>query len=192
VFAQVRFRVGGGALPLSLSPAGAVRVDGAQAIAAEIDRWVPVLSPGEDRRRLALAIAEWVRAYVRQGGDLREAAMALHDLLVRVDPRHASAMVTLGGLYDRLGDPASAIAWTRRALELEPDRPAALLNLALYLARDPASQREALALCEYAVELRPWRRDGWQRLADVREAAGDAEGAAAARAQADAVGERTP
>jgi cytochrome c-type biogenesis protein CcmH/NrfG len=43
------------------------------------------------------------------------------------------------------------------------------------------------------VALRPWKGDGWARLAEVRAAAGDAEGAARARARAEAaVGPRTP
>lgn len=185
VYAQVRFPVGHGHLPLSIAPPPPGRIEAADAIAAEIDRWLPELVLAEDRRRLAVAIAEWSRAYVRQGGDVHQAARALEDLLARVDPGHGSAMVTLGGLYDRMGDGAAAIAWTRRSLEREPDRPAALLNLALYLSRDPAGWGEALALCERAIELRPWRKDGWLRLADVLAAQGQQAAAAAARAEAE-------
>ncbi len=185
VYVQVDFRVGAGRLPLSVAPSGGPRVDSAAAIASEIDRWLPELELVDDRRRLAVAIAEWARGYVRQGGDVREAALALEDTLARLDADHGSAMVTLGGLHDRMGDRAAAIAWTRRSLELEPDRPAALLNLALYLSREPAGWGEAIALCQRAIELRPWRRDGWLRLADVLAAQGQHDAAAAARGEAE-------
>jgi tetratricopeptide (TPR) repeat protein len=152
----------------------------------EVAQWLPRLPTTEDRRRLAVALANWARAHVQHGGSIAAAGAALELSLTEVDEHHASALVTLAALRDRVGDHAGAIVLTRRALALEPGRHAALTNLALYLAREPASMAEALEAAERAVALRPWKADGWARLAAVRTAAGDAEGAAQARAHAEA------
>jgi predicted Zn-dependent protease len=128
-------------------------------------------------------------------GDIMRAGAALELSLEHVDPEHASGMVTLAALRDRIGDTAGAIALTRRALELEPDRPIALGNLALYLGRDPATRAEALVLAERAARLRPWRADAWEGLARLRAAVGDVEGAAQARREAESrtdLGARQP
>ena len=176
-----------GRLPLRVAGPGA---PSSRSIAQEVERWLPRLASREDRRRLAIAIASWARAVVRMRGDVGLAGAALELSLEHVDPEHASGMVTLAALRDRVGDTAGAVALTRRALELEPDRPVALSNLALYLGRDPATRDEALALAERAVALRPWRADAWEGLARLRAATGDSEGAAqassAARAAASA------
>jgi len=191
VFATVRFAGPFAILPLAIDPRGA-QVPPAPAMRAQIDAWLPWLPTAEDRRRLAVAIAEWVRGHVRRGGDIGEAAAALQSTLTDIDPAHVGSMVTLGGLLDRLGDPDSAIEWTRRALAIEPTRQVALLNLALYLARDPPSDpelrraalAEARALAERAASLRPWRPETWMRLAEVRAVAGDTAGAALAKERA--------
>lgn len=189
VFATVRFAGTPSALPLSMTAAGA---DG-PGVAAQIAAWLPGLRTSDDRHRLAVAVAEWARGHIRRGGDLGEAIAALQTNLVDVDPDHVSSMVTLGSAFDRAGDQESAIDWTRRALEREPTRQAALLNLALYLARpmpqlDPTAQRErwgeAEALAQRACDLRPWKPETWQRLAEVRAAAGDAAGADEAHGRA--------
>ncbi len=186
VFAAVRFDGAFAGLPLAIADTSP------PAITEQIAAWLPRLPCAEDRRRLAVAVAEWARGHVRRGGDLGEAVAALQTTLVDVDPGHPGSMITLGGLFDRMGDPASAIEWTRRGLAADPTRQVALLNLALYLARDPdadargrsAALAEATALAERAVALRPWRAEAWMRLAEVRAAAGDVAGASAAQAQA--------
>lgn len=193
VFAAVRFDGEFAALPLAIDATAWSRGPTRwPSVAEQITAWLPRLPCAEDRRRLAVAIAEWARGHVRRGGDLGEAVAALQTTLVDVDPGHPGSMITLGGLFDRMGDPASAIEWTRRGLAADPTRQVALLNLALYLARDPdadprgraAALAEATALAERAVALRPWRPEAWMRLAEVRAAAGDVAGASAAQARA--------
>jgi tetratricopeptide (TPR) repeat protein len=184
LFAAVPWWSEHGRLPLGVAGAGAAV---GVAPKVEVEAWRSRLPTAEDRRRLAVALAHWARARVQRGGSIAEAGAALELSLTEVDERHASALVTLAALRDRVGDSAGAIALTRRALELEPGRHAALTNLALYLARDPATVAEALDVAERAVALRPWKADGWARLAQVRAAAGDAQGASEARAHAAAV-----
>lgn len=189
VFAKVRFAGVPTAMPLSMTtPSGELPT-----IAEQIAIWLPRLPTDDDRQRLAVAIAQWARGHIRRGGDLGEAIAGLQSLLTEVDPEHVSSMVTLGSAFDRMGDEASAIEWTRRAVLREPTRQAALLNLALYLARpvpgiDPIAQQQRLAeaeeFAERACALRPWEPEPWQRLAEVRAAAGDADGAEVARAHA--------
>lgn len=183
LFSRVRWWSAHGRLPLAVAGPGAP-TEGVVP-PAEVARWLSRLPAAEDRRRLAVALANWARAQTQHGGSIAAAAAALELSLTAVDERHTSAMVTLAALHDRAGDRAGAIALTRRALELEPGRHAALTNLALYLARDPATLPDALDAAEQAVALRPWKADGWARLAEVRAAAGDAEGAAQARARAE-------
>lgn len=154
---------------------------------AEVDRWLPRLPSRVDKQRLAIALAQRARGLVKVEGDVATAGRTLEVLLERVTEEHPSALVTLAALRDRVGDRSGAIALTRRALQLQPGRSVALTNLALYLARDPASADEARALAERAAALRPWRRDVWERLAQVRTMTGDADGAAAARARAEQI-----
>lgn len=202
VFAAVRFDGEFTALPLAIDAKGAPAPDdaGRPSIAEQIATWLPRLPCAEDRRRLAVAIAEWARGHVRRGGDLGEAVAALQTTLVDIDPGHPGSMITLGGLFDRMGDPMSAIEWTRRGLAADPTRQVALLNLALYLARDAdadprgrsAALAEATALAERAAALRPWRPEVWTRLAEVRAAAGDVAGATEAQARAEDAARRDP
>ncbi len=187
LFAAVPWWSDHGRLPLAVAGPGAEAL-GTVVPAAEVAAWRERLPTPEDRHRLAVALASWARAQVQLRGAIGAAGAALELSLTEVDDRHASALVTLAALRDRVGDHAGAIALTRRALELEPGRHAALTNLALYLARDLASRDEALDAAERAVALRPWKADGWLRLAEVRAAAGDAQGASEARARAAAVG----
>jgi hypothetical protein len=191
-----------GGLPLRLIGPGVQRTATAGALRsraeleAEIERWLPRLPTAVDRRRLAGAVGARARGFVRGGGrpdgaevEPPAAAQArarewLELALARLDGRSAANLVALAALHDRAGDRARAIALTRRALELEPDRHAALLNLALYLSRDPSSRGEAIALARRAVHLRPWRGDGWQRWAQTLEAAGESATAGEIRREA--------
>jgi hypothetical protein len=172
-----------GRLPLGVAGVGA---SPRRSIADEVEAWLDRLPSREDRRRLGIAIASWARGVARARGAIAAAGAAIELSLDRVDPEHASALVTLAALRDRVGDTQGAIVLTRRALELEPDRMVALSNLALYLGRDPATRAEAIELAERAVALRPWRADAWDGLARLRAAAGDVEGAANARRSAEA------
>lgn len=198
VFATVAFDGPFAALPLAIQRSVAAPDGATPDVLGQLARWSSRLPSAEDRRRLAVAIAEWARGHVRRGGELGEAVAALQSVLTEVDPDHVGSMITLGGLFDRMGDVPSAIDWTRRALAADPTRQVTLLNLALYLSRDAgadpvhASARadalaEARALAERAVALRPWRPEPWMRLGDVRAASGDRVGAEQARERARAL-----
>jgi hypothetical protein len=162
-------------LPVSESPS------------ATIVRWQPWLRSREDRKRLVTAMSNEGRARLRATQDLRGATAWLAAAIEQVSDEDPAALVALGALRDRAGDRESAIVLTRRALELEPDRPAALVNLALYLGRDRETLPEAIALAERAVALRPWRSDGWVQLAALYEVQGDHAAAQRARHEADAL-----
>lgn len=184
VMARVRFWSDRGAVPLAIGASSGeptaipFRPDPVDSIA----HWLPRLPTDLDRRRLAIALAQQARGRIKVEGDA-VGAMRILELVVQ-QVEYPSALVALAALRDRFGDAPAAIALTRRALELEPGRSVALTNLALYLARDPSTRAEALALAERAAALRPWRSDVWERLADVRMANGDAQGAQDARERA--------
>lgn len=184
IFAPVRFWSDAGELPLRIAdPAGSV--PRSRSVPDVVEGWLLRLPTAEDRRRLGVALADLARAHVRIDGDLPRATALLQLSLSQVDPEHASALVTLGALLRRAGAREDAIVLTREALAIEPGRSVALTNLALFLSEEPEGHAEALALAERAAALRPWRADVWARLAEVRTRAGDAEGAAAARARAE-------
>lgn len=185
VFAEVPWWSPHLRLPLRLSTAPTHAAD----VPAQVDAWLGRLPTAEDRKRLGVALASDARGRMRAERDVARAIAILQLSLSRVDSEHASALVALGAVLHGVGQRDEAIALTRRALQIEPARSVALTNLAMYLSTDPATLAEALALAERAAALRPWRRDVWARLAQVRTAAGDDAGAAAAAARAR---ERTP
>jgi hypothetical protein len=150
-----------------------------------IEHWDARLPSAEDRLRLAWGLANDARARVRVYQDAAGALRLLQATTQRVSERAPGPWVALGSLQDRFGDRDAAIASTRRALELQPGRAAALENLALYLARDGTTLAEAEDIARYAVALRPERAKGWVRLAAVLQAKGDTEGSAEARRHAD-------
>jgi hypothetical protein len=168
LFAAVPMWPEHGRIPLAVAGPGARELAARRPLDEEVVRWLIRLPTAEDRHRLAVTLADLARGRVRATGDVFGAVEILQLSLDHVDPLHASAMVTLGSLLDRLGATPDAIAWTRRALELDSDRHTALLNLSLYLSRDPATVPEALALAERAVALRPWKEDAHQRVEELR------------------------
>ena len=186
VMARVRFWSDRGAVPLAIGASSGeptaipIRPDAVESI----EHWIPRLPTQLDRRRLAIALAQQARGRVKVEGDAAGAMRILELVVQQVTDAYPSALVTLAALRDRFGDTPAAIVLTRRALELEPGRSVALTNLALYLSRDPSTRAEALVLAERAAALRPWRRDVWERLAEVRMANGDAQGAQDARERA--------
>lgn len=153
-------------------------------VSTTIEHWRVRAPAAEDARRLAWALANEARGRVRAYRDERGAKETLEMIAADVTDREAGTWVTLGALRDRFGQTALAIEATRRALELEPGRPRALTNLALYLSRDRTTLEEARDVAEYAIALRP--RDGraWIRLSSIRELQGDVEGADQARRRA--------
>lgn len=182
IMARVRFWSDLGAVPLAI--AGSDEVPRRPSVSDEIAHWLPRLPSSLDRRRLAIALSQRARGLARVEGDGAGAVAMLEASVRYVSDEHASTWVTLAALRDRMGDRAGAVALTRRALALEPTRSVALTNLALYLARSPATHAEALTLAARAVQLRPWRKDVWERLAQVRALMGDDPGAAEARDRA--------
>lgn len=166
-------------------PQGAPDLPEPESPAATIVRWQSRLTSREDRRRLVLAMSNEGQGLLRVRQDLRGATAWLAAAIEQVSDEEPGALVSLGALRDRAGDREGAIALTRRALELDPDRAVALKNLALYLGRDRETLPEAIALAERAVGLRPWRADGWILLSALYEADGDEAAAARARHEAD-------
>ncbi len=106
---------------------------------------------------------------------------------VRAAPDDPSGWFLLGNLYYDAGDEVGAERSYRKAIELDPENPEALNNLAwLYVtARTPALDRpeRALALAELAVRLRraPHLLD---TLAEARYRVHDLDGAVAATQEA--------
>jgi tetratricopeptide (TPR) repeat protein len=69
-------------------------------------------------------------------GDLAAASRGFEQVLAR-EPNNLGALGNLGVVYSRSGQPVKAIAMYRRALQIAPDHPGLLLNLALaYLKLD--------------------------------------------------------
>ncbi len=188
IFAGVPWWSDRGLLPLRVaghSPQQQAALPEAADVDTLLAYWDPRLIAPEDRSRLGWAMANDARARLRVYQDERGALRILQAVTQRVTEHDAGPWVALGALQDRFGDRRGAIASTRRALELQPGRAAALENLALYLARDRATLQEAEALARRAVSLRPGRSKGWLRLAAVLQAKGDDTGAAQARQHAD-------
>lgn len=168
---------GAGALPLGRT---AGEPEAVSVRAHELlDRFAVDVRGEDDERRLARTIAGDIRSRLLVFGFSPErvdsSIHAYRFILAEIDPGHASSMVALGALYDRSGSAADAIAWTRRALELEPHRVTALSNLALYLSRTSAGLEEARELAERAVALSPETSASAARarLRDVCAAQGD-------------------
>ena len=90
------------------------------------------------RRRLEAA----VRAH--GAGRVQEAAAA-YDELLRGDPGNADLMRRFGAALAELGRMAEGEQWMARSLELQPDRPTVLVNLARALLA--LGQHEAALNC---------------------------------------------
>jgi hypothetical protein len=142
-----------------------------------LEHWKPLLETREDKKRLAAAIVQRVSADLalhqfptERVLDGRQALRMVSTDLLPDDPR---TLVSLAALEDRLGGSDEAIALTRRAIELEPERWTAHANLALYLGRDPATRDEARAIAGWMTFRRPDLETGWVRLAEICRAQGD-------------------
>lgn len=154
------------ALPPSVAPKG-------DPIGDAIARWSPRLTTTVDRERLAGALALWINGEFTRAPEspvrwLR-AERGYRLILDEVLPDHVAALIGLGAMRDRFGHTDEAIALTRQALELDPERTTALTNLALYLSRDPATLDEAREHAELAVELGADKTGTWSRLLSVCE-----------------------
>ncbi|GEM_PF-1073060 len=144
-----------------------------------IERWQKFSRTAVDRRTVASALgrhARWQVARAKGSATgILQTARTYRRTLEDVEPRHVASLVALAALLDRMGDPRHAEDLTRRALEIEADRPIALTNLALYLARDPQKMAEARSLAQRAVETRPDLVRGWIRLREICSKMADPE-----------------
>lgn len=141
-------------------------------------RWQHELVTPVDRERLADALALAIHGeFARSPESLqrwRLAEAGYRRILSAVQPDHPRSLIGLAAVRDRLGDGDEAIALTRRALELDPERATALTNLALYLSRDAATLDEARELAELAVELASDSPSTWARLEMICSTQSDA------------------
>jgi Tfp pilus assembly protein PilF len=174
IFASVPWWSEAGALPLGVrGPGVAVSPD----VEAQVDAWLPRLPAPGDRLRLAVALSNRARALVRlQGEAALELAQGMLELsLRRVYPDHPATLAAAGAVVDRRGHREAAVELTRRALELDPHREAALVNMSRYLVRRPQSQARALDLALRATRLRPWSVRAWRNLAWIYQQRGENE-----------------
>jgi tetratricopeptide (TPR) repeat protein len=162
-----------------------------QQVRAEVDRLLPLLPTAEDRRRLATALSSRVRSWLRVAGhDQRHNAAAIEAyriLFSSLQIELPGPLVSLAALLDRSGKHEEAIALTRDALALDPNRRLALSNLALYLSRSASQQAEALELARRAADLYPRQSSVWRRLEQVCGQAGESSCAQEAAAQGSAL-----
>lgn len=138
------------------------------ALAAAVERWQGRLRHPVDRERLADALALWINGEFKRAPEspLRwlRAERGYRLILDEVLAEHPRSLIGLGAVRDRFGKTDEAIELTRRALELDPERPTALANLALYLSREPGTLDEARELAELAAELAADKPSVWARL----------------------------
>ena len=107
--------------------------------------------PKEDLAEAARINLEMGIGYFRQG-DLRAAKVKL-ERAIEDDPDLVVAHTVLGLVYERLGDPAGAEKYYRRAVALAPDDPDALNSLAAYLCSNAETSAEALRLFDRALRV---------------------------------------
>lgn len=152
-------------------PAGAAVLAGCADYAITVqgvplDRWSEAVSPagadGGSGREAARRNDRGV--LLEREGDL-EGALRQYRLALESDPAFVTAWINAGNAYLKLTNPPEAVRCYRRALELDPDNPRALNNLAwVQLGRkdDPAGAPgripEAIALLERAIAADPDRR----------------------------------
>jgi len=95
-----------------------------------------------------------------RAGRLREAVAAYENLLRRT-PEDADLMQLLGLALGQLGNHAAAASVLARSLELKPDRPAVLLNLA-HALRTLGREKDALGCCDRVLALDPSLAGGYR------------------------------
>ncbi len=103
----------------------------------------------------------------------------------RLRPKDLAVLIDLARLAEVRGDARGAEAYYRQGLEIRPDSPHLLNNLALLRLAHPDGRAEALALAERAVQAAPDSPYAWRTLARARELGGDRAGAAEARTRAE-------
>ncbi len=131
---------------------------------------------------LLAARGEW--AVVAQRWDEAESYLSEAH---RLRPRDLRVVIQLARTVETLGDASRAESLYRYGLDLSPDSPHFLNNLALLLLSRPESHDEALALATRATESAPTSPAVWRTLARVLERRGDAAAARHAALQADTI-----
>jgi tetratricopeptide (TPR) repeat protein len=174
IFAAVPWWSEAGALPLGVRGSGATV---APDMEAQVDAWLPRLPTPADRLRLAVALSNRARALVRVHGEAAlELVQGMLELsLRRVHGEHPATLVAAGAIVDRRGHRQAAVELTRRALELDPNREAALVNMSRYLVGHSESRDRALELALRATRLRPWSVRAWRNLAWIHQKRGENE-----------------
>jgi tetratricopeptide (TPR) repeat protein len=125
-------------------------------------------------------LAAAVRAH--RAGRLRE-AIAGYEALLRRTPGDADVLQLLGVALAQSGSCANAVAFLARSLELKPDRPTVLLNLAQTL-HTLGREEEALQACNRALTLDASLAGGYRTRAAAFAALGRREEALANAGQA--------
>jgi tetratricopeptide (TPR) repeat protein len=160
-------------LPISTDALAPGQVD---PLRAALERWDGRLTTSFDRDRLADAMALWIAGEHARAPESPvrwlHAQRGYELILAELGPS-PRVLIGLGAMRDYFGQTDEAIALTRLALELDPERATALGNLAFYLARDPTTLPEARELAELAVELAADQRGVWSRLLLVCQAQAD-------------------
>lgn len=145
--------------------------------AGQADEAVRVLDPhvGVERRTSPEALAAWLWAL----GASSAAADRFDEAAARAaaQPREGRVQHALGDLAGRVRRIETAEAAYRRALEVAPDNPIALNNLAWLLREQPTQRAEAVKLAERSVELDPDSPAAWDTLAELRALTTDWSGA---------------
>jgi tetratricopeptide (TPR) repeat protein len=130
-----------------------------------------------------------------QTGSPSDGIEPLRRLLAR-NPDNVPALLALAACHLGAGDPASAVAADRRALELRPDDDLVHFNLANALAAHgrtvPAALSESRRHYERALELNPRFADAYRNYASLEERAGRNAEALALLERARAAGVRDP
>jgi Tfp pilus assembly protein PilF len=152
--------------------------------AAMFARRLLVMAPRQPQALHLLAVAE------RRNGRLDE-ARTLFESALAVDAGNAEVCNNFANLLDEMGKPAAARDLYRRAIERAPAYADALINLAV-VCRKLDAVSEGLAAAARAVELTPASARAWIILGQLREDAGDGEGATAALDKALAIEPRNP
>ena len=136
------------------------------------------VSAAEQANRASLAAA--VRDH--HAGRLREAVSAYQALLSRA-PNDADLLQLCGVALAQLGREAEAARMLARSLEIQPDRPGVLLNLARAL-HTLRNENEALSACERALALDRSLAPAYRLRATILTALGRREEALASAGQA--------
>ena len=144
-------------------------------------------TPDDERRpgplgRRARAVDRWrPLALARVPGPLAQGRAGLSVILAEVLPDHARALIGLGAMRDYFGQTDDAIALTRRALEIDPERTTALTNLASVSLPGPDPRPRPASWPSSPSSSPPASAGVWMRLLLVCQAQQDA--ACVARAE---------